>query len=81
MLDVATREAFQRWLERHHEDLLDQISQRPRSIKGWATDYAKAMRSAVAELGEDPGHGGIFSDAEEAMGLLDPESDDDEELW
>jgi hypothetical protein len=77
MLDIADRGAFIAWLNR--EGVLDQISQRPRSIKLWASDFARAMKSAGAEMGEDRGHAGVFADSEEAMGLHDPESEDEEE--
>jgi hypothetical protein len=81
MLDVADRAAFLRWLETNQDDFIDAISQRPRSIKLWVADFAKAMKSATVEMGEDRGHAGIFSDGEEEMGLHDPEAEDEEEGW
>jgi hypothetical protein len=79
MLDVADRAAFLRWLDNNQEDLLDAINQRPRSIKLWVADYARAMKSATVEMGMDRGHAGVFSDSEEEMGLHDPEAEDEEE--
>lgn len=78
MLDVADREAFLYWLETNQDDLVDQLSQRPRPIKSWVADFSKALKTATAEMGADRGHAGIFSDSEEGMGLHDP--DDDEEV-
>jgi hypothetical protein len=79
MLDVATRESFLRWLEVNQDDLIDQISQKPRSIKLWASDFARAVKSATVEMGMDRGHAGIFADEDEEIGLHDPEAEDDEE--
>jgi hypothetical protein len=79
MLDIADRDTFLAWLENHHEDLVDQVSQRPRSIRDWANDYARALRSATAEMGMDPGHAGVFGEPEDEMGLHDPDAED--EVW
>lgn len=78
MLDVADRAAFLRWLEANQDDFVDSISQKPRSIKLWVADYARAMKSATVEMGMDRGHAGIFSDDEETMGLHDPEAEDED---
>lgn len=77
MLDVATREDFLRWLAANHNDHVDQISQRPRAMREWVNDYARAMRSSAAELGPDPGYGGIFGGTQDGMGLRDPEGSDE----
>ena len=37
------------------------------------------IKSTTAELGMDAGHACIFGDAEEEMGLHDPEAEDDDE--
>jgi hypothetical protein len=81
MLDVADRAAFLRWLENNQDDLLDSINQRPRSIKLWVADYARAMKSATVGMGMDRGHAGVFDANEEEMGLHDPEAEDEEESW
>jgi hypothetical protein len=48
--DIVGPAEFRLWLAEHEEDLFDQLSQRPRSVKLWASDYARALRAAVAEL-------------------------------
>ena len=80
MLDIADRDAFLRWLDANQDDLIDQISQKPRSIKLWASDFARAVKSATVEMGMDRGHAGIFADADEEMGLHDPEAEDEEDF-
>ena len=79
MMDIADRDAFLRWLSQNQEDFVDQIDQRPRSIKSWVSDYARAMKSATVEMGDDAGFSGIFGDNQEQMGLHDPEADDEED--
>jgi len=77
----ATREAFELWLEDNKDDLLDQLSQRPRSVKLWASDFARAVKSATLEMGDDPGRAGVFADVDEEMGLHDPEAEVEDEEW
>ena len=79
MIDIVTREGFEKWLARTHEDRMDQLPMQPRSIRDWVADLNRVTKQTAESLGRDRGFGGIFSDGGESAMLHDPEGDDPED--